>query len=52
MLIPTHEGKKTARKTPAYRGNRTKFDSKEIGFEGVKGYGLSQDRSGRRTDSE
>jgi hypothetical protein len=42
MLIRTHEGKKTARKTSAYRGDRTKFDPKKIGFEGVKGYELSQ----------
>jgi hypothetical protein len=52
MLLRTHEGKKTARKTSACRGDHTKFDPKEIGFEGVKMYELSQDRPGRRTDSE
>ena len=52
MLIRTHVGKKTTRKTSAYRGDHTKFDPKKIGFEGVKGYEMSQDRPGRRTDPE
>jgi len=46
------KGKIPQGKTSAYGRNRTKFDPKEIGSEGVKGYGLSQDRPGRRTDSE
>jgi len=41
MLIRTHEGRKTARKASAYRGNHIKFDPKEIGFEGAKVYELS-----------
>jgi len=51
MLIRTHEGKKTARKTSADREDHNKFDPKEIAFEGVKVYELSQDRPGRRTGS-